>query len=61
VSVYLLDLNPAYHLLEIVRAPLLGQWPSALNWVVSGGLAIVGWALALLFYGRFRRRIAYWL
>jgi ABC-type polysaccharide/polyol phosphate export permease len=60
-TAYLLDFNPAYHLLEIVRAPLLGHPPSAMNWVVSGTLAVVGWVVALLFYGRFRRRIAYWL
>lgn len=61
VSVYLLDFNPAYHLLEIVRAPLLGQWPTAMNWGVSAGLAVVGWTLALFIYGRYKRRIAYWL
>lgn len=61
VSAYLLDFNPAYHLLEIVRAPLLGLWPSTTNWVVSGSLAAAGWAMALIFYGRVRRRIAYWL
>ncbi|WP_324947237.1 ABC transporter permease [Dyella sp.] len=61
VSAYLLDFNPAYHLLEIVRAPLLGHPPSAMNWTISGALAIAGWTVAVLFYGRFRRRIAYWL
>src|ERR1700761_8930013 len=61
VSVYLLDFNPAYHLLEIVRAPLLGYAPSAMNWAVSGVFAVVGWSVALIFYGYFRRRIAYWV
>lgn len=60
-SAYLLDFNPVYHLLEVVRAPLLGQWPSAMNWAVAGGMAVAGWTVALIFYGRFRRRIAYWL
>lgn len=60
-AIYLLNMNPAYHLLEIVRAPLLGHWPSAMNWGVSGALAVFGWALALVIYGRCRRRIAYWL
>lgn len=61
VSAYLLDLNPVYHLLEIVRAPLLGAAPSAMNWIVSGVFAVVGWVVALIFYSKFRRRIAYWL
>jgi lipopolysaccharide transport system permease protein len=60
-SIFLLDLNPFYHLLEIVRAPLLGQAPSPLNWSVSLGLCVVGWAVALIFYGKYKRRIAYWL
>ncbi len=60
-SGYLLDLNPAYHLLEIMRAPLLGQLPTLNNWLVSIAMAIIGSALALVFYGNYRRRIAYWL
>lgn len=60
-STYILDANPAYHLLEIVRAPLLGQMPSMENWAVSIAMAVIGWAFTLAFYGRFRRRIAYWL
>jgi len=58
---YLLDLNPAFHLLEIVRAPLLGSPPSAMNWSVSIGLALVGWCLTIAVYGTYKRRIAYWL
>ncbi|QOL50407.1 ABC transporter permease [Massilia litorea] len=60
-GMYLLDLNPVYHLLEIIRAPLLGQAPSVTNWVVAGALAVVGWIVALFVFGRYRRRIAYWL
>ena len=57
----LLLFNPLFHLIEIVRAPLLSQTASALNWEVSLGLAIVGWAIALAVYGRYKTRIAYWL
>ena len=60
-GLYLLDLNPAYHLLQIVRAPLLGKLPTLLNWEVSFGLALIGWIMAIMFYGRYKRRIAYWL
>jgi lipopolysaccharide transport system permease protein len=58
---YIVDANPFYHLIEIVRAPLLGSLPSMENWLVSFGIAIVGWVVSLLFYGRYRRRVAYWL
>lgn len=58
---YLLDTNPFHHLLEIVRAPLLGSLPTDLNWIVSAGLAVVGWTIAILLFGRYKHRIAYWL
>jgi len=61
VSGYLLDLNPVFHLVEIMRAPLLGTMPTATNWLVSIAMAIVGSVLALTFYGNYRRRIPYWL
>jgi len=57
----MLDVNPFFHLIEIVRAPLLGMRPSVMNWVVALSLAVAGWGVTLIFYGRFRSRIAYWL
>ncbi len=60
-SAYLLDLNPFYHLMQVVRAPLLGLDVSTLSWCVSGGMAVFGWGLAIMFYGYYKRRIAYWL
>ena len=60
-SLLLLDANPFFHLIEIVRAPLLGTLPSHFNWLVCGVLALAGWCITILFYGRFRSRIAYWL
>lgn len=58
---YLLTANPIYHVLEIVRAPLLGQMPTLLNWGVSIAFAAVGWLMTIAIYGRYKRRIAYWL
>lgn len=60
-SMYLLDSNPFYHMLEIVRAPLLGQLPSANNWGVSAAMALVGWVATIAFFGRYKNRVAYWL
>lgn len=60
-ALYLIDLNPFYHMLNVMRAPLLDQMPTSLNWTVCAGLAIGGWAVTIAFYGRFRRRIPYWL
>ncbi len=56
-----LDLNPFYHLIEVVRAPLLGATPTLTNWLVSIFMAVAGWGFTLFFYGKYRRRISYWL
>lgn len=58
---YMLDLNPFFHFVQIVRAPMLGQEPSAESWIVSILVAFVGWFFTALLFGRYRRRIAYWL
>lgn len=60
-AVYLLDSNPAFHLMEVVRAPLLGQQPSAENWYAVLAMAAIGWLAAIVVFGRHKRRIAFWL
>ncbi len=57
----ILDPNPIYHMLAIIRDPLLGVMPTATNWLVCGALAVIGWIFALWLMGRARTRIAYWL
>ena len=57
----LVDPNPVYHLVQLVRAPILGSSPTMLNWTVSIGMAILGSCLALWFFGKYKKRIAYWL
>ena len=57
----LLQINPFYHLIAMVRDPLLGHVPGLVSWGVFLGTALVGWMLALKFYGRYKHRIAYWL
>jgi lipopolysaccharide transport system permease protein len=60
-SAQLLLLNPFYHLIEIFRAPLLGEFPSAINWIATMTMTGAGWIIALVLYGRLKHRIAYWL
>ena len=57
----LLGLNPFYHWLQIVRLPILGQWPTAENWGLALLMAGIGWAVALLVYKKFQTMIAYWV
>ena len=56
-----LDVNPLYHMIEIVRAPLLGSMPTLTNWLVSIAMAVFGWIFALVIYGKYKNRISYWL
>ena len=56
-----IDYNILFHYLNIVRSPLLGQAPSALNWIVTICGTLVGWAVTVFCYSRLRRRIPYWL
>ncbi|HEU4380877.1 MAG TPA: ABC transporter permease [Hyphomicrobiaceae bacterium] len=58
---FILDFNPLYHLMMLVRAPLFGDFPTSANWMVSILLAVAGWTIALHVYGRYRHRIPYWL
>lgn len=56
-----LAFNPFYHVLEVVRAPLLGEIPGTTSWLAMIGFTLVGVTATLLIYVRFRWRIAYWL
>ena len=58
---WLLQFNPFHHLLEVVRAPLLGEVPAAGSWLAVGAMTVAGWVGALAIYARCRGRIAYWL
>ncbi len=60
-SLMVLEPNPFYHLLEVVRVPLMSISPSFSDWLFSLLLAIVGWAFTIFFFDRYRSRIAYWL
>lgn len=54
-------INPVYHLIEITRAPLLGEFPARESWLVAGGMAVVGSVLAVALFARASRRLVFWL
>lgn len=56
-----LGLNPFYHLMQIVRLPLLGQVPTMENWSLSLAFALVGGLVSYFIYRQFRTRIPYWI
>jgi len=58
----LVDYNPIYHLLEIVRAPLLrGAWPTVSNFVACGITIVIVSALAVLIGRKSENRVILYL
>jgi ABC-type polysaccharide/polyol phosphate export permease len=55
------EFNPVYYLVEIVRDPLLGRAPSPEVWFIVIGITAVVSVVSFAFFARFRERIAYWL
>ena len=58
---WIADSNPFYHMVQIMRSPLLGQAPDLLSWAVTILMAITSLALALFVFVRYRHRIIFWL
>jgi ABC-type polysaccharide/polyol phosphate export permease len=54
-------LNPFYHLIEIVRAPLLGEVVAPMSWGLCVGMAVAGLGFTAWLYRRAHARIAYWV
>lgn len=61
VAAWVVNTNPAYHLLELVRAPLLGYCPDLLSWKVASCMGLLGTLFVLIFFGTYKKRIAYWV
>lgn len=59
VTRMLADGNPVTHFVEIFRAPLLGESPTALNWTFVACSTAVIWGAAILAGAALRRRLPY--
>ncbi|WP_438998606.1 ABC transporter permease [Variovorax beijingensis] len=57
----LVRINPAFHLIDLVRAPVLGQMPETASFVYAGVMALVGWPIAALLYKRYARYVPIWV
>ncbi|TXG89464.1 ABC transporter permease [Rhodococcus rhodnii] len=55
------ELNPLFHYLDIVRAPMIGADQEAYHWYIVLTITVVGWALALFALRKYRSRVAYWV
>jgi lipopolysaccharide transport system permease protein len=59
--IYLAYCNPFFHLIEIVRGPLLGNLPSIETLWVTLIITALNLVVTVLLFSRYRARIAYWL
>ncbi|TQC45292.1 ABC transporter permease [Rhodococcus sp. WS4] len=59
--VKLAELNPLFHYLDIVRAPMIGQDQQAYHWYIVLAITVVGWTAAILALRKYRARVPYWV
>lgn len=57
----LVHFNPFYHLIEIVRAPIIDGHFNVHSLYVAGAMAAVGWLVAAFAYRRWARFVPIWL
>ncbi|WP_454832140.1 ABC transporter permease [Pseudoxanthomonas wuyuanensis] len=57
----LMRINPLFHMVEIVRAPMLGERIEMLTFYYMGVLTIVGWMAAVFAYRRYARFVPIWI
>lgn len=55
------ELNPMYHFLEIVRAPMTGAEQSWHHWWITLTVTVIGWCLTLVVLRNYRARVSYWV
>lgn len=57
----IVEINPLFHYLEIVRAPMLGNHVEFYHWAIVLGCTVVGLGLTLLAMRQWRFRVSYWV
>ncbi|WP_245974974.1 ABC transporter permease [Corynebacterium alimapuense] len=57
----LAEINPLFHYLEIIRAPMIGEPIAAYHWWIVLACTAVGLTLALVAMKQWRSRVSYWV
>jgi ABC-2 type transport system permease protein len=54
-------INPLFHMVEVVRAPILGEPLETSTLVYLGVMTVAGWMLAIWLYRRYSRFVPIWV
>lgn len=57
----IVNLNPFYQAIQLIRAPLLGQAPESNSWMIALSYTALGLMLWYFTFSAFRRRIPFWV
>lgn len=57
----LVQFNPVYHMLNLIRNPLLGKEIPIVSWQACSLLLVVMMGFSITLFGKYRRRIPFWL
>jgi ABC-type polysaccharide/polyol phosphate export permease len=60
-NTWVVEVNPFFHFVDIVRSPLLGSLPSVNSWSTAIAITVVGALVTFVVFARYRYRIAYWV
>ena len=57
----LMRFNPLFHMVELVRAPILGEPLGTSTFYYLVGMTVLGWGAAILAYRRYARFVPIWI
>jgi ABC-2 type transport system permease protein/lipopolysaccharide transport system permease protein len=58
---WLVQLNPLFAFVDVVRTPFMGHAPAPYSWLILIVITLVGCTGTFLLFARFRSRVAYWI
>ncbi len=58
---HLMRINPLFHMVELVRAPILGEPLETTTFYYIGAMTIIGWCVAAIAYRRYARFVPTWI
>lgn len=57
----IIEFNPFYHVIELIREPLLGHAANLQHWTSTVAVILIGFVVWLVSFSMFRARIPFWI